>query len=735
MTALGSSPIANAFSSPHYAEAPSPARTETDFVVDVDQSFNSSLCLSDSPYFSPTPATTLSKVFGPAATRPAPPPAFSLRCRQPNPVPTQLQPRPAAVRSASTTEITLSHRQMIKARSFGMDVTNHVAQRGMELKNNKGKMLPPAVPEGRMLKIRGSVRPVGEDIGEGSCASFGVSQTEGMSVDPASDAMDVDSPVVGRRGSLVSSPAFNDPLSLSGSPGLGSFFCESPAPPSHAAPAKRRSLVKDVSASPSTSSPSAKRTSLGLVRPPLDKATSSGALLFGNVRSNTLASRRGTYKRPALGPLASASGDPTRVSSASSAFPILYGPPKQTLGSTSGGTFPRAAIAPMRRAFSVCDQNTAHEMDEDESEFENSPSLGVHAEYARRYSTRIVPRIDGSPGCKATRASIAASGEEIASPIGKGKKISPYGPGGLPGFGDNEIDGKILPCHKVKEDGLVRITPNTLNDLLAGKYTEKIKRYHVLDCRFDYEYEGGHIEGAINVNSMDALDKLLLSNSDGLHASGESLPVPSRSGQLPDGQSVVLVFHCEFSAKRAPTFAKHLRSRDRLLNNVLYPKIYYPEIYILEGGYCGFYRNQPERCDPRGYTPMDDPKHFERRDSDLHVFRKFARTRSFTYGEQQNLPSSRPLPPCPPLAFAAASAATARRNGSSGNGTITEERDHENDSFSHAGDSSAELDASPCPRQVASIGHSPIFVPAKTRTTGRISFSRVASYAGTSFQP
>jgi M-phase inducer tyrosine phosphatase len=69
---------------------------------------------------------------------------------------------------------------------------------------------------------------------------------------------------------------------------------------------------------------------------------------------------------------------------------------------------------------------------------------------------------------------------------------------------------------------------------------------------------------------------------------------------------------------------------------------------------------------------MDDPRHFERRNSDLHDFRKFSRTRSFTYGENQ-APSANS--PCPPLAFAAASAAVGRRQGP----TIAEE-DHEHDS-------------------------------------------------------
>jgi hypothetical protein len=43
--------------------------------------------------------------------------------------------------------------------------------------------------------------------------------------------------------------------------------------------------------------------------------------------------------------------------------------------------------------------------------------------------------------------------------------------------------------------------------------------------------------------------------------------------------------------------AKHLRSRDRTLNGALYPRIFYPELYILEGGYCGFYQSQPVRTE------------------------------------------------------------------------------------------------------------------------------------------
>jgi M-phase inducer tyrosine phosphatase len=80
--------------------------------------------------------------------------------------------------------------------------------------------------------------------------------------------------------------------------------------------------------------------------------------------------------------------------------------------------------------------------------------------------------------------------------------------------------------------------------LLDGHYDSQIRDFHVIDCRFDYEYNGGHIPGAVNINTTNQLEELLL---------GPSLmkPRPSVSGD--SQKKTILVFHCEFSAKRAPT--------------------------------------------------------------------------------------------------------------------------------------------------------------------------------------
>lgn len=210
------------------------------------------------------------------------------------------------------------------------------------------------------------------------------------------------------------------------------------------------------------------------------------------------------------------------------------------------------------------------------------------------------------------------------------------------GFGHKEAQGKILPCFPVKEDGLMRITADTLNNLLSGSYDDHIEQYVIIDCRFEYEYQGGHVEGAINLGTEKSVEKFLLEAGEGgnhLYESPEEMPYPSKSGeadQTGNPKKTILVFHCEFSAKRAPTLAKYLRSRDRALNHAAYPSVHFPELYILQGGYAECWKRYPERCEPRGYTPMDDPRHLAARANDLGEMRKKrmgVRAKSYTFGE------------------------------------------------------------------------------------------------------
>ncbi|POW13420.1 hypothetical protein PSHT_07698 [Puccinia striiformis] len=192
-------------------------------------------------------------------------------------------------------------------------------------------------------------------------------------------------------------------------------------------------------------------------------------------------------------------------------------------------------------------------------------------------------------------------------------------------FSEKERAGKILPCHKVSSDGLMRISPETMDKLLEGLY----------------EYDGGHIREAINFDDKETAESMLLQG--GLFEGGDrDVPIPSESGKPdPNGETkkVVLVFHCEYSAMRAPTVAKHVREQDRHKNMTYYPALHYPEVYILEGGFARYFAHSPQHCDG-DYVRMDDPTHRSDRHADLSLFRTrenagFTRTKSYAYGESE----------------------------------------------------------------------------------------------------
>ena len=61
-------------------------------------------------------------------------------------------------------------------------------------------------------------------------------------------------------------------------------------------------------------------------------------------------------------------------------------------------------------------------------------------------------------------------------------------------------------------------------------------------------------------------------------------------------QELVIIFYCEFSSKRAPSLYGHLRNLDRLANMKSYPSLFYPNIYLLDGGYSKFVKNNDKFC-------------------------------------------------------------------------------------------------------------------------------------------
>jgi len=106
---------------------------------------------------------------------------------------------------------------------------------------------------------------------------------------------------------------------------------------------------------------------------------------------------------------------------------------------------------------------------------------------------------------------------------------------------------------------------------VTGAYASTIDHVTVIDCRYPYEYEGGHIDGAINMYSKAQIQAFL----------EETMTSLSRKH--------VLVFHCEFSSERGPKMYRHLRALDREANRDSYPRLNFPEVYVMEGGYKAFY--------------------------------------------------------------------------------------------------------------------------------------------------
>ncbi|KAK9709112.1 m-phase inducer phosphatase [Basidiobolus ranarum] len=148
-----------------------------------------------------------------------------------------------------------------------------------------------------------------------------------------------------------------------------------------------------------------------------------------------------------------------------------------------------------------------------------------------------------------------------------------------------------LPCYNSKEDTLKRVSAHTLNDLLTDKYTGLYDKFIIVDCRFSYEYEGGHIQGAINLNTKEQLDEYFFNSS-------------LRT------QRTLVIFHCEYSAQRGPRMALYLRNRDREHNMANYPNLFFPELYVLDGGYRHFYDTQKNHCEPRNYVEMNDDQYY-----------------------------------------------------------------------------------------------------------------------------
>uniref|UniRef100_A0A8C8ZPK8 M-phase inducer phosphatase n=1 Tax=Prolemur simus TaxID=1328070 RepID=A0A8C8ZPK8_PROSS len=139
-----------------------------------------------------------------------------------------------------------------------------------------------------------------------------------------------------------------------------------------------------------------------------------------------------------------------------------------------------------------------------------------------------------------------------------------------------------------KHQDLKYISPETMVALLMGKFSNIVEKFLIVDCRYPYEYEGGHIKTAVNLPLERDAEAFLL----------QSPIVPCSLDKR-----IILIFHCEFSSERGPRMCRFIRERDRAAND--YPSLYYPEMYVLKGGYKEFFPQHPNFCEPQDYRPMN----------------------------------------------------------------------------------------------------------------------------------
>lgn len=98
-----------------------------------------------------------------------------------------------------------------------------------------------------------------------------------------------------------------------------------------------------------------------------------------------------------------------------------------------------------------------------------------------------------------------------------------------------------LPLMSGRHRDLKSISHETMAKLLRGDYSATVGSYRIVDCRYPYEFEGGHIAGAENLFTQEEILKALVH------------PLNGAAAVVPEGpKRNIVVFHCEFSSERGP---------------------------------------------------------------------------------------------------------------------------------------------------------------------------------------
>jgi hypothetical protein len=139
----------------------------------------------------------------------------------------------------------------------------------------------------------------------------------------------------------------------------------------------------------------------------------------------------------------------------------------------------------------------------------------------------------------------------------------------LTSFG--RLDGSMLPALSVEATAHLLLGNRAF---LCGTDEADVA---VIDCRFPYEFNGGHIAGAVNLYTKRDVEHYFFGGM------GQRPAVPPN----PQRKQIFL-FHCEFSSHRGPALLRHVRSIDRRINSQRYPHMSFPDLYLIAGGYVAF---------------------------------------------------------------------------------------------------------------------------------------------------
>ncbi|XP_030371520.1 M-phase inducer phosphatase [Scaptodrosophila lebanonensis] len=161
----------------------------------------------------------------------------------------------------------------------------------------------------------------------------------------------------------------------------------------------------------------------------------------------------------------------------------------------------------------------------------------------------------------------------------------------------------VLPLVPGRHSDLKSISSATVARLLRGDFDQQVASYRIIDCRYPYEFEGGHIEGAKNLYTHEQILEEFLTT--------QQTEMQQQQNAASGNKRNIIIFHCEFSSERGPKMSRFLRKLDRERNTNAYPALHYPEIYLLHNGYKDFFETHADLCQPHSYRPMLEPAYTE----------------------------------------------------------------------------------------------------------------------------